>query len=596
MTAHRRPIGLRLALALALAGGAAPLAAPASAASAQAAPIREHDVAVPMRDGTVLRAEVLRPAAEGPVPVLVYRTPYGKQDALRYYSTFEAAVARGYAVVVQDVRGRYASAGEFEPYRHEGHDGYDTIEWAARQPWSNGQVGTFGLSYPGAVQWLAAVEAPPHLVAMVPAMTYASPARFFYAGGVWDQSWIAWTWLNIAPDVRVRRGLPGPRTAPEADSVWAHESARLQRTLPLESLPDLRDVAPWYYAWMRHPPGDPWWRWADLAGKYGRVRAAVLNVSGWHDDPYGPDGATTNFLGLLAARPHDADPRAGLVIGPWPHGITSMRGGTLVGERDMGPAAPMDYDSLVLGWMDRWLRDRPAPPGTPRVRVFTMGAGTWRSAERWPLPGTRRDTLFLAPDTAAQRGLLMPGRPRTPSASAFTSDPATPVADPYADRQGAHDYRALAGRPDVLVFDTPPLDSDVDVIGPIEATIYVSTDARDLDLWVRLLDVAPDGTAYNLASPGLDVQRASYRAGGPERRLLTPGRVYRISLSHLLTGNRFLKGHRIRAQISGAFHPHYSRNLQTGELEMRSAVMRPAVIRVHQGGSSASRIVLPVVP
>src|SRR3954449_9143491 len=168
----------------------------------------EKDVAIPMRDGVVLRADVLRPKGDGRFPALVYRTPYGKEFALKEYTTFQHAVERGYAVVVQDVRGRYASAGEFVPYQNEGHDGYDTIEWAARQPWSNGAIGTFGLSYPGAVQWLAAVETPPHLKAMVPAMTFSTPQNFFYSWGLWDMSWIEWIWDNIAPDVRAKRNLP----------------------------------------------------------------------------------------------------------------------------------------------------------------------------------------------------------------------------------------------------------------------------------------------------------------------------------------------------------------------------------------------------
>ncbi|HMK23078.1 MAG TPA: CocE/NonD family hydrolase, partial [Terriglobales bacterium] len=169
-----------------------------------------------MRDGVVLRADVLRPAGEGKFPVLVYRTPYGKDEAQQEHTTFKHALERGYAVVIQDVRGRFHSDGEFRPYENEGRDGYDTIEWSASQPWSNGAVGTFGLSYPGAVQWLAAVENPPHLQAMVPAMTFSSPRNFFYAGGAWDLSWISWIWDNIAPDARVRKNLPGPRTGREA--------------------------------------------------------------------------------------------------------------------------------------------------------------------------------------------------------------------------------------------------------------------------------------------------------------------------------------------------------------------------------------------
>src|SRR5581483_6216846 len=210
----------------------------------------DHDVSIPMRDGVVLRADIMRPAAPGRIPVLVYRTPYGKEFAGKEYTTFSHAVDRGYAVVIEDVRGRYASAGEFRPYENEGRDGYDTIEWAARQPWSDGNVGTFGLSYPGAVQWLAAVETPPHLKAMVPAMTFSTPQNFFYAHGLWDLSWLDWIWDNIAPDVRVKKNLLGPRTYDEDIADWKQVGPKMQTTLPLTAVEELRSLAPYYYDWL----------------------------------------------------------------------------------------------------------------------------------------------------------------------------------------------------------------------------------------------------------------------------------------------------------------------------------------------------------
>src|SRR5215212_3562449 len=216
---------------------------------AQGTRISEVDVPVPMRDDVVLRADVIRPAGSQKFPTLVYRTPYGKAEAQRSYTTFQRAVSRGYAVVIQDVRGRYASAGEFRPYENEGRDGYDTIEWAARQPWSNGRVGTFGLSYPGAVQWLAAVESPPHLEAMVPAMTFSTPQNFFYSGGVWDLSWVPWIWQSIAADARARRHLA-------AAPPWSAVKTKMLGALPLDRVDELRDVAPYYSDWLRHPPDD----------------------------------------------------------------------------------------------------------------------------------------------------------------------------------------------------------------------------------------------------------------------------------------------------------------------------------------------------
>jgi uncharacterized protein len=556
--------------------------------------VTEHDVAVPMRDGVVLRADVLRPKGEGRFPVLVYRTPYGKQFALKEYTTFRHAVERGYAVVVEDVRGRYASAGEFRPYQNEGRDGYDTIEWAAKQPWSNGAVGTFGLSYPGAVQWLAAVENPPHLKAMVPAMTFSTPQNFFYSGGVWDMSWIEWIWDNIAPDARVRSNLPGPRTGEQAEAAWKQAGSKMQNTLPLDQLEELRGIAPYYYDWLKHPPDDSWWDWCELRDKYSRGQAAVLNLSGWYDDNYGPEGATTNFSGLLESRSGSADPRTQLLIGPWVHGVASTAK-TKSGEREFGPAAAIDYDEVILRWMDHYLRgiENGLEKEKP-VRYFVMGDNQWRETAAWP-PPAQAASYYLVPRKSSEPGELSPEAPKTAGQfTSFVSDPTNPVTNLY-DTSGAHDYRDLAKRTDVLVFDSAPLQRDTEVTGPIQAVIYLACDCRDADLWVRLLDIAPDGTAYNLMTPGLDVLRASYRDLKQGRQLLIPHQVYELRLNNLITSNVFLKGHRIRVQISGTFFPNFSRNLQTGESEATSARMQKATISIYADREHPSRVVLPVV-
>ncbi|MGH7559937.1 MAG: CocE/NonD family hydrolase [Gemmatimonadales bacterium] len=570
-----------------------------TAGSASAQDVHERNVPVPMRDGVVLRADVLRPAGPGPFPVLVYRTPYGKDRAVERYSMFRRAVARGYAVVAQDVRGRYASDGRFDPYRQEGRDGYDTIEWAASQPWSNGDVGSFGLSYPGAVQWLAAVERPPHLRAMVPAMTYATPENFFTSGGVYDLSWPAWIWLNISSDVRTRGGLPGPATGALAAAVWDTLGPRLAARLPITDVPELAAIAPWYLEWLAHPPGDPWWRWATLTGKYDRVDAAVLGLSGWHDEAYGPDGALRNFSGLQGARRNGSTPRHRVLVGPWVHGIAGINdstAGAKSGDRAFGGSGGLDYDELILRWMDRWVRRLPnGADADPAVRVYVMGEGRWLSADTWPLPGTRAESWFLSAG-ASGRGGLTPSAPKESATTPFISDPAEPVTDPHVGRAGAHDYRALAERQDVAVFESAPLDQPLRVVGEITAEIHISVDAPDADLWVHLQDVAPDGTAWNLMSPGLNVARASWRNGGPERRLLEPGTVYRLRFGNLLTGNSFAAGHRIRVVLSGAFMPHFSRNLQTGTLETESTATRRATITIHHGPEHPSRLELPIIP
>ncbi len=563
--------------------------------AADADALLEANVDVPMRDGVLLRADVLRPQGPGTFPVLVYRTPYGKGAARSEYGIFAKAVARGYAVVIQDVRGRYGSEGEFRPYENEGRDGFDTIEWAARQSWSNGAIGTFGLSYPGAVQWLAAVQSPPHLKAMVPAMTFSSAQNFFFAGGTWDMSWLDWIWLNIAPDVRAKRHLEGPQTLDDAQAAWGKEAPAMRSFLPLSRMPQLRDTAPYYYDWLGHPAQDPWWDWADLRNKYDRNHAAVLNLSGWYDDNYGPEGATTNYLGTLKARARQPHKDAALLIGPWVHGVQSTQT-PKAGERVFASNAVIDYDATVLDWMDHYLRgiDNGVEAAKP-VRYFVMGSDEWREAPAWP-PAARSRAYYLTPgDAVANAGRLSPARPRGRGrAIAFDSDPAHPVVNPY-DTSGAHDYRQLAERRDVLTFDSDALPEDTEVTGHIKARLYVACDCRDVDLWVRLLDVAPDGTALNLMSPGLDVQRASYRDLSRGRQWLTPGQVYAIDLNNLITSNVFLKGHRIRVQVSGSFFPNFSRNLQSGESEVLSGKTHKASIRVYADARRPSSVELPIV-
>jgi uncharacterized protein len=558
-------------------------------ATGTAAPRVERNIAIAMRDGVVLRADIWRPGGDGPFPVLVYRTPYGKDETEGWYSTHLRAVERGYAVVLEDVRGRYASEGAFEAYRNEGRDGYDTIEWAAAQPWSNGKVGTFGLSYPGAVQWLAALERPPHLVAMVPAMTFSTPRDFFYFDGVFDLSWLPWILNSIAPDLRRRGGLPGPRDEAAAEAYWAEHGAEIQQRLPLADQPELREVAPFYFDWLAHPPTDPWWDWAEVRGRYGGIDAAVLNLSGWYDEAYGPEGAATNFNGLLAARTEDPDPRTRLVLGPWVHGVGSTAK-TVTGDVDFGPEATIDYDGLVLDWMDRYLQgmDNRSPEERP-VRFFVMGDNHWRDADAWPPTASETQSLYL------QSGRLAatPADTGGPSTD-LASDPASPLRDPYPVF-GPHDYGSLSDSEAVRLFDSEPLGRDLEVTGNITAEIYLSCDCPDTDLWVRVLDVAPDGTAFNLMSPGLEVLRASYRKPSQGRQFLVPGEIYKLTLDRPMTSYVFRRGHRIRAQISTAFFPHFSRNLHSGALETETSDARTAVVTIHHDAARPSRLVLPTV-
>jgi len=265
------------------------------------------------------------------------------------------------------------------------------------------------------------------------------------------------------------------------------------------------------------------------------------------------------------------------------------------GDIDFGPAAAINYDDVVLDFLDQQLRgvDGGFDHNRP-VRHFVMGANEWRSDTRWPPAESRIESMYLAVAEEGRRVLQSEPSEAEPSRSVFTADPQHPVVDSY-DAFGPHDYRQLQARSDLLTFDTAPLTEDLLVSGPTTAEIHASCDCRDFDLWVRLLDVHPDGRAINLMSPGNDVLRASYRDPGKGRQLLEPGRVYTLRLPALMTSTLFAKGHRIRAQISASFAPHFSRNLQTGESEVVAAESRVAHITIHHGDSGASRLLLPVV-
>lgn len=569
--------------------------------------IHETDVAVPMRDGVVLRADLWRPKGPGPFPALICRTPYGRdsdRDELRFA---RRAVERGYVVVIQDVRGRFASAGEFEPHMNEGRDGFDTIEWAAAQPWCDGRVGTFGLSYPGSVQWLAALEQPPHLKAMAPAMTYSSLRHAVYPGGVFDMDWARWALLSMAPDLRARKNLPGPKTAREALADWRrHGPEYFQGHLPLLAQPDLtlqKDGAPEFYAkWLRHPPGDQYWDFGDLAGRYGRVQAAVLNLSGWHDDSFSALGAIANHLGLLAAHKDQspgASPRSMLLLGPWSHGIPAITGERDYGTREFDTTAHLDYDALVLDFMDLHVRGLDTGlVGAKPVRYFLMGDNQWREEASWPPAEAKPYALHLGPRRHGREpNRLSHAAPALgPSSSSFVADPARPVREIPGSDLGPIDQRELTPNGDLLLFETLPLTRKMTVAGHIRAEIFLSTDAPDLDLYVKLLDVAADGTTYNLMDSGAEVLRASLRGQDRLSKPLKPGQVYRLDLDSLLTANTFHKGDRIRVVLCASWFPGMSRNLQTGESEAVSATMRPARVTVHHDAAHPSRLILPLLP
>jgi len=327
------------------------------------------------------------------------------------------------------------------------------------------------------------------------------------------------------------------------------------------------------------------------------VKAAVLNLSGWYDEPYGSEGAITNYLGLLGARADEKDPRTKLLIGPWIHGVDAT-GSTVSGDRKFGASAKIDYDQVVLDWLDHYVKGiGNGVTSWPNVKYYVMGDNTWQAENAWPPGKAVEEPLYLGSGHAAGAKGSISAEPGGQNAAVgFVSDPANPVKDEFYTNFGAFDLRKLADRSDVLTFETAPFSEDKEVVGHVGAEVYVSADSPDFDLYLKLIDVAPDGTAFNLESAGHEVIRASYRDKTPDRKLLEPGEVVKLSFDNLLTGNTFKKGHRLRVYLMGSWFPTYSRNLQTGALETDSAQMRKATISVYYGPQYPTKLVLPIIP
>lgn len=576
------------------------------------------DVPTAMRDGTILRSNVFTPTGDGPYPVLLLRLPYNKDRAQTYvYASPSFYASHCYVVVVQDVRGQYKSDGEFYTFLHEAEDGYDTIEWAAALPKSSGKVGTYGFSYPGATQWLPATLRPPHLVAMVPAMTSSDyHDGWTYEGGALDQSFAEdWPMTTLAYS-HVQRYPDGAAIDAALTAAVAAEFTTWYWHLPLIDFPPLMPddprVAPYFFDWLRHPDNDAYWQRWSIRARYGDVTVPALNFDGWYDIFI--DGALENFAGMRReGGSRTAREGQRLVVGPWLH----LPWGRSVGALDFGPQADNPIDDLQLRWFDYWLKGiQNGVDKDPRVRIFVMGANRWRTANEWPLPGTVYRTYYLrsggAANGAAGDGWLDTHRPfvdedrpgrsprdaREAAVDRYRYDPADPVPSVGGRFQasvpgGPYDQRPVLDRRDVLVYTTPPLRDDVEVTGPITVTLYAASSASDTDFTAKLDDVYPDGTSMLIE---YGIQRARYRDSGTHPTLIEPGEVYRYTIHVWPTSNLFKAGHRIRLEISSSNFPMWDRNPNTGHPFAMDAALQTADQTIHHDADHPSSVTLPIIP
>lgn len=559
--------------------------------------IVEKNAAATMRDGIRLYADIYRPETTEKVPVILIRTPYSK-DLYGEYSPFgRLAAENGYATIVQDVRGRFSSEGIFSPYLQELTDGYDSVEWAAALPFSNGKVGMQGCSYLGAVQWQAAVMNPPHLVAIFPQCTFANGRHFFFFSGTFDLSWISWINGRL-PDIRRRQGLSGFEASDEeADRQWSAHKWEWLNFLPLKEFPLLKGLCPYYYEWLDHPDDGPFWYFANVEKRHSEVSVPAYSLTGWFDDGYGQPGAIRNFLGMRRnGRTPQARQGQKLIIGPWTHCDPRSQ----VGSMDFGREAALDVPALVIRWFDHWLKGiNNGIMREPPVCYFVMGDNTWRYESDWPPPAAKPISFYLSSRGAANSlygdGALSRDRPQEQEPDRYIYDPDNPVTDYFFETTGPRDLRPFEVRNDVLVFTSEPLAEDTEVTGDIQAELWASSSAKDTDFIVKISDVHPSGFSQSITPLLSGIIRARYRDSESNPSLLNPGQVYRFLIGPMSTSHVFRKGHSIRVWITSSLFPHIDRNPNTGHPFGSNSEMVRATQNVFHDSRHPSRISLPVI-
>ncbi|MEC8992600.1 MAG: CocE/NonD family hydrolase [Candidatus Latescibacterota bacterium] len=566
----------------------------------------EQDVEIFMRDGTVLRADITRPDGPGPFPALIERTPYGKsggsENGVKAPDFF---ARRGYAVVIQDVRGRFASDGDFYPFRDDGagvlRDGYDTVEWAATQPWCDGQVGMIGGSYSGATQYQAALSRPPHLRAEFVRQSSADYYReWVYRDGAHEHGFSLY-WARIVTHQNLAHLVP--------EDQLASKQAEFQQILddiddwyerqPLAPCPFLVGLSDWHNDFLAHPADGPYWWELAVDRCHDQIETPIYHLGGWFDIFLA--GTLKNYTGLRQrARSETARRAQRLIIGPWIHGS----GNTIVtkaGEIDFGPEAARNINELRLPWFDHLLKGMDTGIlDEPPVSVFVMGRNQWRHEQDWPLPDTRYTNFYLHDGTSGSVDSLNDGTlsVEAPVGSehpdSYTYDPDHPVpsigGNTLGIPSGACDHRSVDEL--CLTYTSAPLEEEVEVTGPVKAVLFAMSSARDTDWVVRLEDVHPDGLSRNLCD---GILRARYHESFEHPQLLAPGKIYRFEIDLWATSNAFLPGHRIRVAITSSCFPRFDRNLNTGGPIHREPMGQVAINTVLHDEFRPSHIVLPLI-
>ncbi len=561
----------------------------------------ERDVMAEMRDGTMLSADVYRPSeGDGPWPVLLIRQPYDKAHAEMFsYLHPSWYASQGYIVVSQDIRGRWASGGEFSPFRHEAEDGYDTVEWAVELPGSSGKVGMYGFSYGGLTQLMAASLGPPHLTCICPA--FCTPQLYegwAYNGGAFALSFnLTWA-MYLATDTARRKGLSGYEA-----TLWKSIQSMHDwwQWLPMESFPLLRahDLAPYFFEWIDHPSYDAYWQRWNIERVYSRITVPALHIGGWYD--IFRDGDLTLYGGMKdRAGSKKARENQKLVMGPWYHNPWNR----ILGPCDLGEVAASRMDDLQVRWFDYWLKGLAnGIMEEPRVRYFMLGENSWRESSSWPPAKAESLTLYLHSQGRANSlsgdGGLTRRLPDDEAPDVYVYNPRDPVPSlggqscciPGVTPMGPSDQRQVEAINQVLVYTTPPLENPFCITGKVSVRLFASTDVPDTDFCVKLVDVSPSGKAINLTS---GILRAKYRDSLENPELLTAGTVYSFSINGGSIAALIRRGHRIRLEVAGSNFPCWDRNTNSGNNPMKDgyADIRVATHQVFHDRDHPSCVVL----
>jgi len=564
----------------------------------------ERGVSVKMRDGVILRGDIFRPDSDGKFPVLLQRTPYRRAVPWGYDVDFaQRAASRGYVVFLHDVRGRYTSDGEWYPFLHESEDGYDSVEWIAAQPYSDGRVGMFGGSYVGATQLLAAIAHPPHLAGICPIVTASDYHNgWTYQGGAFEQ-WFNESWTSGLAQDTLTRQIERTPSAPEQVNVLPLTAYPILNPNPARAIDvSASTIAPYFLDWLAHPSYDDYWRRWSIEEHYTDIRVPALHVAAWYDIFLG--GSLRNYIGLKA-RAGSIETRNGQQL------LVTIGGhagdGRKIGEVDFGPEAEkFNEGEVTLHWYDFLFKGTRNEFATGKaVKIFVMGANQWRDEDEWPLARAKSTKYFLhsqgRANTSHGNGSLSTLAPEAEASDEFVYDPAKPVptiggplcCDSDHLAPGPRDQRSIEERNDVLVYSTPPLAHDLEVTGPVRFEFFAASSVADTDFTAKLLDVAPDGTAINLTE---GILRARYRRSQATPAPLVPGKPYLLSIDLWATSNVFRNGHRLRLEVSSSNFPRFDRNLNTGNPAANSATWLQATNTILHDKAHPSALILPMVP